>query len=277
VNLVDWALVQDLSATKKLLLVALAWISDDQGVTFKSQKVIGGRIGKDPRWVREHLPALAADGLVTRYRRHRLNGSRTSDLLVLNWPRTEPLDLDAYSGIIGEREVGDLEPSGGNPPGGLPAEIGQPSGGNPPAQSQPVESPANGKKETAREDAFPDELPAHLHDVAVQAGKILKRAALERRQKRVVTRAAVGHAVLTFADRDHVTVARNVEAWVLHGKGATQSCADIVARYRRFLEGAEPMAGPPLPAGAMRHSAAGSSTGSSRLRSMAAELRGEPQ
>jgi hypothetical protein len=70
-----------------------------------------------------------------------------------------------------------------------------------------------------------------------------------RGQKREVTRAAVGHAVLTFPDRDHVKVARDVEAWLLHGRGASKPCADIVGRFRRFLESSEPMAGPPLAPG----------------------------
>jgi len=131
-NAVDWALAQDLNAPKKLLLVALAWVSDESGVTFKGQATIGQRMGKDARWVREHLPALAECGLLTRYRRHRENGSRTSDVIVLNLPREEELDLSVYSGLIGEREPGDCPPTGGNPPGGLPVETRRPSGGIPP-------------------------------------------------------------------------------------------------------------------------------------------------
>lgn len=85
-NPVDWALQQDVSAPKKLLLVALAWIADEHGVTRESQEVIAARLAKNPRWVREHLPALAAEGLVTRYRRHGVDGSRMTDLIVLNRP-----------------------------------------------------------------------------------------------------------------------------------------------------------------------------------------------
>jgi hypothetical protein len=97
---------------------------------------------------------------------------------------------------------------------------------------------------SAREDAFPDDLSDDLHDVAVEAGKILKRTALERGQKRVVTRAAVGRAVATFPDRDHVQVARDVEAWLLDGAGAARPCSDVVQRFRRFLSTSQPMAGP---------------------------------
>lgn len=277
-NPVDWALRQDVSATKKLLLVAIAWVADEDGVTIKSQPTIAARMGKDPRWVREHLPTLAEEGLLTRYRRHRMNGSRTSDLTVLNVPRDEPIDLANYSGIVGDREPGDVEPTGGFSPGGLPADIRQPTGENPPGHTdQPVNKPANGKKKEAREDAFPDDLPDELHDVAIAAGRILKGAALERGQSRPVTRAAVGHAVLTFADRDHVVVARNVENWILHGKGRTQSCSDIVARYRRFLDGSDPRPGPPLPPSShgAPNGAANASTGPATMQAMAERLRAE--
>lgn len=250
---VDWALTRDsLTGPKHLLLVALAWISDGDGVTFKGQKTIAERVAKDDRWVREHLKGLAEMGLVSRFRRHRLNGSRTTDLIVLNMPREKPLDLDGYSGIVGDLEPGDVPPTGGNPPGG-------PTGGNastyrreptgpekPSESTSPAESSGSARAEA---DMFPDDLPADLHDVAVAAGKILKATALRRGQKKVVTRAAVGHAVLTYPDRDHVKVARDVEAWLLHGRGARKPCADIVARYRTFLDSSEPMAGPPLPAG----------------------------
>jgi hypothetical protein len=40
-----------------------------------------------------------------------------------------------------------------------------------------------------------------------------------------------------------------VEAWLLHGRGATKQCKDIVSRYRNFLANSDPMAGPPLPVG----------------------------
>jgi hypothetical protein len=46
--------------------------------------------------------------LITRYRRHRENGSRTTDLIVLNMERSEPLSLTHYSGIVGDVETGDL-------------------------------------------------------------------------------------------------------------------------------------------------------------------------
>jgi len=117
-----------------------------------------------------------------------------------------------------------------------------------PSRNRPADS-RNARAHESNPDAFPDDLPTELHDAALEAGQILKRTALQRGQKRPVTRAAVGHAVLTFPDRDHVKVARDVEFWLLHGKGARKPCNDIVARYRHFLETSDPAAGPPLPAG----------------------------
>lgn len=141
-NPIDWAFQQDVSATQKTLLVGLAWVADDQGVTFKGQETLAERIGEDKRWIRRYLPALAELGLITRYRRHRLNGSRTSDLIVLNMPRDEPLDLSNYSGLLGDREPGDREASGENV-SDLAARIGQPSGENRTGHtSKPVDQPA---------------------------------------------------------------------------------------------------------------------------------------
>lgn len=107
---VDWALkcTEKISPAKKLLLVGLAWVADSDGVTFVGHKRLAERIGQDPRWVRDHISGLAEAGLISRYRRHRANGSRTTDLIVLNLPRTEPLSLNGYSGIVGELESGDV-------------------------------------------------------------------------------------------------------------------------------------------------------------------------
>jgi hypothetical protein len=162
---------------------------------------------------------------------------------------------------------GEAERTGGqNAPGGENGE-----NGGAPAPPEPSKETSKGNAGRAPEDEFPEDLPAELHPAAIAAGKILKRTAQERRQRRPVTRAAVGHAVLTYADRDHVRVAREVEGWVLHGKGARKPCSDIVARFRNFLANADPAPGPPLPPGAARSSGGGVSI--SDMRDEAARLR----
>lgn len=158
---VEWALGLDLPSTKKLLLVTVSWIADDAGVTWRGQDTIGARLGKDGRWVREHLGALCEAGYVTRFRRHTAQGRRTSDLLVVNMPRDHELDLSAYSGIVGDREEGDREPTGGNPPGSdadLPAENGTPTGGNPPTNNQRI----NKSSETDVSEIARDGVPSSM-------------------------------------------------------------------------------------------------------------------
>lgn len=126
-NPVDWALTREVPATAKLLLVGLAWIADDDGVTFKGRDTIATRLGTDTRWVGRYLSVLAENKLITRYRRHRPDGSRTSNLIVLRMPRAKPLDLQNYSGLLGKKEAGDAEPTGDNPPVDLQATIGTPN------------------------------------------------------------------------------------------------------------------------------------------------------
>lgn len=122
-----------------------------------------------------------------------------------------------------------------------------------PVSPKPSNEPAQERKKDARasapEDEFPEDLPEHLQTIALAVGRLLKKTALQRGQRKPVTRAAVGHALLTFPDHDHVKVAREVEHWLLHGRGVRKPCADIVTRYRKFLDNSDPAAGPPLPAG----------------------------
>ena len=87
---------------------------------------------------------------------------------MLNLPRDTPLDLSSYSGIIGQPEPGDVEPSGGNPPGGLAAETRQPSGGNPPTvinlpdNLSPTEKTSDDPQERADVQALCEQLAARV-------------------------------------------------------------------------------------------------------------------
>lgn len=124
------------------------------------------------------------------------------------------------------------------------------AGGVAPVPPEPsIEPSSNRQKEKsarASSDEWPEDLDEQLHEPALAAGKILKRTALARGQRREVTRAAVGRAVAAYPDRDHVEVARDVEAWLMDGNGATQPCADVVGRFRRFLKTSQPMPGPAM-------------------------------
>lgn len=179
-----------------------------------------------PETARKHLAALEAVGVIEREERRRGNGSLTTNRIVLCVAQG-PLRSEGTPASGGD----------GSPPAG---------GDQKPHSQAP---PENASRASAQKDEFPEDLDPSLHEVAIAAGKILKATALRREQKKAVTRAAVGHAVLSYPDRDHVNVARRVEAWLLYEKGARKPCSDIVARFRNFLDNSEPMAGPPLPAG----------------------------
>lgn len=122
-------------------------------------------------------------------------------------------------------------------------------------------------------DEFPAEMPVELTDVAIAAGKVLKRAALARGQGLEVTRRAVGHAVLTYPDRDHLKRALDLENWLTNTpRGRRAPCKDVVQRWRHFLDDSDPM--PRTPAG-MPITSAQPSASSATLREMAADLRSQ--
>lgn len=229
---VDWALTRDLSAPKKLLLVALAWIADDTGVTFKGQKTIAARLEKDGRWVRQHLPELAAEGFISRYRRHRMNGSRTSDLIVLNLPRSSPLDLAAYDGILGELEPGD-RPTGENPPQALAAGFGQPSGENPPGHTnqqgnQPAPTARRARDEVP--DDFPDELRPHAREVY----RVLDAIARDCGAKAISPK-GLAYVLMARPRRPLVKTAYDLAS-------SGRRPRDVVATYRNWLDREEDLA-----------------------------------
>lgn len=214
-----------------------------------TQKLISERVGSGRTTVQAAIDELRDAGLVVVIERVHANQRLENEYVLV-----EP-----------DQAAGDDDESG------TPARVaGDP---RPPGEQRTQErrEESSGQEDVrASTDAFPDDLPASMHETAISAGKILKATALAREQRKAVTRAAVGHAVLSFPDRDHVQVARELEAWMLHGRGASQSCADVVARYRNFLKRAEPMAGPPLrgarPAGPRPGSAAAGADFATRRR-----------
>lgn len=252
------------NSVRKAVLSMLSMMADSTtGRCEAKQATLAEGVEAGERAVRGHLRALEEAGVIARRPQRRIDGSRRGDefLLLAPWITEWP------DGETAMRHDVPHDPTGTDRPD-------HPAQNDPPRTTASKNDHAQRQDSTAREDAFPDDLPGELVDVAIQAGRILKRTAIERGQARPVTRAAVGHAVLTHADRDHVKVARDVEHYLLHGRGASKSCADIVSRYRRFLESADPRPGPPVN-GASRgapNGAATSSTGSDRLRAMADDL-----
>lgn len=191
-----------------------------------TRKVLGERSGCSRDLVSDLRPLLEAAGVVRVHER-----THGGQVLEHEWVVVEP--VAAGDGGAEERTpvAASHDPLGHGPRLSLEEE---------------EESGRTLKKARAREDAFPDDLPPELEAAAIEAGKVLKRTALTRKQPKAVTRAAVGHAVLTYADRDHVQVAREVEGWLLHGRGASKPCRDVVARFRNFLANADARAAPAL-------------------------------
>lgn len=212
-----------------------------------TQKLLAERVGAGRTTVQGALAELQGAGLVVVHERIH-GGQRLENEYVV----VEPSDESGTPA----RETGDPRP---------PREQLSPE------EEKKSPPDRNGTRVGAPEDEFPEDLPAEMHETAIAVGKLLTRTALAREQKRKVTRAAVGHAVLTFPDRDHITVARNLESWLLHGRGTKQSCADVVARYRRFLETSDPVAGPPLAGGGPQ--ASGGVATIDDMKRMAADLR----
>ena len=85
IQAVSWAMSQRVgSPTGKILLICLADYANEQGECWPSQKTIADNTELSERATRDWLKKLEAKGFISRSRRHRTNGSRTSDLFVLN-------------------------------------------------------------------------------------------------------------------------------------------------------------------------------------------------
>lgn len=80
--------VQGVSPSEKLLLLALANYADADGECWPSQTTLTFDTGLSERTIRTALASLEASGLLSRQRRNRPNGSRTSDLITLTLPET---------------------------------------------------------------------------------------------------------------------------------------------------------------------------------------------
>jgi hypothetical protein len=82
----DWAWKQPIPWKHKGVLVALARAYNREGGCFASQPAIGELMGVTARTVRESEKWLTESGFIRRRRRHRANGSRTSDEVSFSSP-----------------------------------------------------------------------------------------------------------------------------------------------------------------------------------------------
>lgn len=96
-----WAWNQPLAPTQKLVLVALAWHSDDGGTCWPSQARLARLSGLSERSVRRAAKDLEQRGLVRRLRRTTDAGAVTSHLYVLQLGLHPP---DTVSGPSGQAD-----------------------------------------------------------------------------------------------------------------------------------------------------------------------------
>ena len=79
-----WAWEQDISATAKIILLALADHSDDDGVCWPGQRGIGRKCGVSRQTVNTRIQEMVDRNLIVITQRHREDGSLTSNIYQLN-------------------------------------------------------------------------------------------------------------------------------------------------------------------------------------------------
>lgn len=79
----SWAFSTQMPSTSKFTLVVLADLADEADSCFPSQAYVAAATGSSERTVMRALANLERQGYIVRERRHRGNGSRTSDRYVL--------------------------------------------------------------------------------------------------------------------------------------------------------------------------------------------------
>ncbi len=108
-----WAHSVRIPLSRKAALLILADARGPDGVTWQDQLSIAETAGVALSCLRAQLKHLETTGHLVRYRRHRPNGSHSSDLVVLTMPREKPLRISDYDGMGGRRigaRIGKLEP-----------------------------------------------------------------------------------------------------------------------------------------------------------------------
>jgi CTP-dependent riboflavin kinase len=87
VQAIAWALAQRVPAVPKLVLIAIANRADGDGDNaYPGQKAIANVASMSVRTVQRHTAWLEERGYLTRIRRSRKDGSRTSDRYILHMP-----------------------------------------------------------------------------------------------------------------------------------------------------------------------------------------------
>lgn len=157
------------------------------------------------------------------------------------------------SEISGPHQAPSWGPRGGTSESVVPSPSTQK--GEEQLQTGPIEGatrgPAGGRKRVASkavdQDFLPNGVPEQLLDRVEPVLEILG-GVHEVRGGNVPTRRGVGLALIAFPERDHVSVARDLEHWTTAGNGVAKPIKDLVRLFRTFLERSPE--GSPMRAGA---------------------------
>lgn len=99
VNLVKWAIRQQLTATQKLVLIVLAEHGDEHGECFPGQELLARETSLSTRAVREAIAVLREVGLIEVQRRTFRQGGSTSNFYTFNTDLViESVPLDTQTG-----------------------------------------------------------------------------------------------------------------------------------------------------------------------------------
>lgn len=217
--------------TKKLILQLLTEAADYNTATcHPSQETLAAWAEVSERTVRASLRDLEAAGVIERRARHRANGNRTSDSILLLAPGV----VEWPDGTLAERATTGSQLPPENIAGGsqLPVDNRQPASGEPKASAGT--SQGSPPVERARE-AEQDSLLAGPYDEVV---------AVLREVRRVTgspppTVAAVAKVAESFPEVDLLALARELAYWSEHGNGARRQIKSVMGTFRSFAKRAE--------------------------------------
>ncbi|MFJ4286434.1 helix-turn-helix domain-containing protein [Paenarthrobacter nicotinovorans] len=125
---INWAFQQHVPMTRKFVLIVLANYADESHSCYPGQKKIAAQIGASVETVRRALVELERSGYISRERRNRDSGYRSSDRYYL--PVNLPTGQFAHKADSGDQ------------PGNLPTLTGQFEGANEPSGEPQEETTA---------------------------------------------------------------------------------------------------------------------------------------
>jgi hypothetical protein len=158
---ITWAYEQPLKSGPKFLLVILADMADEAGSCFPGVALLAQRSGMGQTAVRANLGILKELGLVAEERRHRRDGSRTSNRY---WLAMGIQESDSDAGVSKSRIPSIQEPDSEEPKAGIRGGILEPKVTNPQIEPTGFNPPTPRRKSPYSDDfeRFWKVYPVHL-------------------------------------------------------------------------------------------------------------------